>query len=50
MRIVLNSNRAISVNSGVTATIDTQAFNMSIAGPIGGAGSLTNRLLASQGE
>ena len=39
--IVLNSNRNITVNSGVTATIDTQAFNMSIAGPIGGQGGLT---------
>ncbi|MGA2254373.1 MAG: autotransporter-associated beta strand repeat-containing protein, partial [Thermoguttaceae bacterium] len=39
--IVLNSNRNITVNSGMTATIDTQVFNMSIAGSIGGQGSLT---------
>ena len=38
--ITLSPNRAITLNSGVTGAIDTQAFNMSIAGPIGGPGSL----------
>jgi len=39
--IALNASRTLTLNSGVTATIDTQAFNMSIAGSIGGQGSLT---------
>ena len=38
--IVLNANRTITVDSGATATIDTQAFKMSIAGSITGQGAL----------
>ena len=39
--IVLNSGRNISINSGVTATVDTQTYGMTINGAIGGAGGLT---------
>ena len=38
--ILLNSNRNITVNSGGTATIDTQAFDISIAGAINNQGGL----------
>ena len=39
--IALNSARGLTVNNGVTATIDTQANNMTIAGVIGGPGAVT---------
>ena len=34
----LNANRLFSINSGVTATIDTQAFNVTLGGAISGTG------------
>ena len=37
---VLNSSRSITANQ-VAATIDTQGYNMSITGPLGGQGTLT---------
>ena len=39
--ILLSSSRGLTVNNGVTATIDTQANNMTIAGVIGGPGAVT---------
>jgi autotransporter-associated beta strand protein len=39
--ILISASRTISIGSGATATIDTQAFRMSIAGPITGPGGLT---------
>ena len=39
--IALNSLRGIAIGTGVTATIDTQANGMSIAGAISGGGNLT---------
>ena len=37
---VLNANRGVAINSGVTGTIDTQGNSVTIAGPVSGAGSL----------
>ena len=39
--VSLNANRNIAVNSGVTATFDTQGNTMAIPGVVGGAGGLT---------
>ena len=39
--IVLSSSRTVTINSGVTATIDTHGNNMTISGQISGAGKLT---------
>ena len=39
--ILLNSGRPIDINSGVTGTIDTQGYNMTVAGVISGDGGLT---------
>ncbi len=40
--ITLNPARNVTINNGVTATIDTATFNnMTIAGQIGGSGGLT---------
>jgi len=36
-QLPLNANRLIAINSGVTATIDTQSYSPSIAGVISGA-------------
>ena len=37
----LGANRGLAINSGMTATMDTQAFTPSIAGVISGSGALT---------
>jgi fibronectin-binding autotransporter adhesin len=39
----LNSNRGILVNSGKTATIDTQSYTMTIDGVISGSGAVTKQ-------
>lgn len=36
----LNANRAFMIASGVTATIDTQAYNVTINGALGGSGGV----------
>ena len=38
--IVLSSSRLVTINNGVTGTIDTHGNNMTILGQIGGAGNL----------
>jgi autotransporter-associated beta strand protein len=39
--ITLNSSRTVTLNSGVTGTIDTQGNNMTFASNVNGAGNLT---------
>jgi len=39
--IALSTGRIMTINSGITATIDTQSFNMSMAAPIHGQGNLS---------
>ena len=39
--IVLSSSRTVTINNSVIGTIDTQANNMTISGPIYGSGELT---------
>ena len=39
--LALNANRTVGIGGGVTATIDTNGYNMSIPGVIGGSGALT---------
>ena len=39
--ISLNSARITTINAGMTATVDTQSYNMAIAGVVTGSGGLT---------
>src|SRR5208283_2794652 len=39
--IVLSAKGTITIDGGITATLDTQSFNMSVAAPIHGQGNLT---------